>query len=966
MNNVLKLFLFLISILSILNAEKLTTLEKEYLENNTNTITLTKKEKDFIKSNPIIKVHNELKWPPFNYFENGEPLGYSIDFMNLIAKKAGLKVEYITGPTWDDFLKMMQDGSLDVMLNIVKTPQRQKYLLYTPPYVDNPNAIISKKEKIYNSIESLYGKTVALPKGFFQEEILRTNYPQIKLLPVKNLLESMKAVTFGKADAALGELVVINYLLSEHMMTDLTVSGEAMMGDPEFSLLNIATRKDLPILQSILSKGVESVTIEEKRILQKKWLGKSKPKYVQLTAKEKEFIKNNPIIKVHNESNWPPYNYVKNGKPKGYSIDFMNLIAKKTGLNVEYITGPTWNEFLEMMKNGSLDVMLNIVKTPQRQKYLLYTPSYGDNPNAIISKKNTPYKTIESLFGKTIALPKGFFYEEVLKSKYPEINLLPLKNTLEAMKAVTFGKADAAVGELAVFNHLSKEHMIDNLFVSGEAKIGDPEYSLLNMATRKDLPILQSILTKGIKSLTLSEKKQLQQKWLGDISINTSNEIKLSEDEIKYLSSKSNITMCVDPNWMPFERIDKDGNYKGIGSTIVEIISKKINKPIDLVATTSWSETLNSFKNKKCDIIPIVTQTNNRTKIMNFTKPYIKNSLVVATRSEQFFIRDSFDLNNKKIGIVKGYAYTDLLKEKNPDVKIISVENTKDGLKKVESGELFGFIDALPPIAYVIQKNGMIDLKIAGRLEFDVEFSIASQKNQPLLNSIMQKALNDIEKEQIDSIVGKWISIKVEESINYKTLIYTVVVFLIIIALILYRHISVKKLNKELEKISITDALTDIYNRRYFNEICPKLINSAKRKNTLITFLIIDIDYFKEYNDTYGHQSGDETLVKVAKAIKESLNRADDYCFRIGGEEFGVIFKADTKEEAFAFSNKIKENIENQKIEHSSSKISPYLTVSMGLICKNANDIDNFYEVYKQGDDLLYKAKELGRNRICT
>jgi ABC-type amino acid transport substrate-binding protein len=79
-----------------------------------------------------------------------------------------------------------------------------------------------------------------------------------------------------------------------------------------------------------------------------------------------------------------------------------------------------------MMKNGSLDVMLNIVKTPQRQKYLLYTPSYGDNPNAIISKKNTPYKTIESLFGKTIALPKGFFYEEVLKSKYPEINLLPL------------------------------------------------------------------------------------------------------------------------------------------------------------------------------------------------------------------------------------------------------------------------------------------------------------------------------------------------------------------------------------------------------------------------------------------------------------------------------------------------------------------------------------------------------------
>lgn len=171
---------------------------------------------------------------------------------------------------------------------------------------------------------------------------------------------------------------------------------------------------------------------------------------------------------------------------------------------------------------------------------------------------------------------------------------------------------------------------------------------------------------------------------------------------------------------------------------------------------------------------------------------------------------------------------------------------------------------------------------------------------------------------------------------------------------------------KQIELISITDGLTNIYNRRHFNELFPKIINSAKRKNEFVAFLIMDIDHFKQYNDTYGHQMGDEVLIKVAAAIKKSLQRADDYCFRLGGEEFGVIFKADSKEHAEQFANTIRENIENLHIEHSGNSAGSYVTASMGLICKNANDINNADEVYKQGDDLLYRSKESGRNRVSV
>ena len=169
---------------------------------------------------------------------------------------------------------------------------------------------------------------------------------------------------------------------------------------------------------------------------------------------------------------------------------------------------------------------------------------------------------------------------------------------------------------------------------------------------------------------------------------------------------------------------------------------------------------------------------------------------------------------------------------------------------------------------------------------------------------------------------------------------------------------------KLIEEISITDSLCGIYNRRHFDDLFHKIINASKRKNEVLCLIIMDIDYFKQFNDTYGHQIGDNVLKKVSQSLTESLNRADDYCFRLGGEEFGVIFKVDDKQKALFFANAIRTNIENLKIIHSSNKVSNYLTASLGVICKNANKIKNADVIYKEADDLLYQAKNAGRNKV--
>ena len=168
---------------------------------------------------------------------------------------------------------------------------------------------------------------------------------------------------------------------------------------------------------------------------------------------------------------------------------------------------------------------------------------------------------------------------------------------------------------------------------------------------------------------------------------------------------------------------------------------------------------------------------------------------------------------------------------------------------------------------------------------------------------------------------------------------------------------------KYIEQLSITDELTQLYNRRHFNIKIEEEINRAKRDDKYFTLLIIDIDYFKQYNDTYGHQKGDVALEKVASVLKTFTNRVSDFAFRLGGEEFGIITALD-KEKAIDFATAIREKVEALKIEHSTSEVSSYITISIGISSRKGFDITNSDAMYKEADDALYDAKNLGRNCI--
>lgn len=779
----------------------------------------------------------------------------------------------------------------------------------------------------------------------------------------------------------------------------------------------------------------------------------------------------NVLISLKNSGIDSPYDLNnKNISIYANSTDSFTILAmlKKLGIKPNFLPERKSDDYLKLIT-----------------KQIDLTSAYLSNEPFYFKEKDIDINVIDPIF-------YGFdFYGDMLFTNKEEAINHPLR--VEKFKRATLKGWEYALNHKEeivqlIYNKYSAKKSIEHLMFEADV--------IQKMIDIKNVPL--GTLDKGrfkyisdlYKDYGLDNKNLNVKDFIFD---EFENHLNLTKEELNFIKNKKEITYCIDPNWMPFEK-NIESKHIGITADYFKIFQEELSIPFKFVPTTNWSESLSFIENKKCDFLSLLIVSEKRKKFLNFTKPYLQSPLVVVTRNDEIFISSILDIENKKVGIVKDYAFIEILKEKYPNLNIVEVKDIEDGLNRVKSKELYGFIDTLTTVAYMIQNKYVTQLKISGKFDETLDLSIGTRYDEPLLTNIFNKVINNVSSEDKQMIFNKYTSIKVEEKMDYKQIVLWVLGTIFLFGIILFIFINANlKLTKEIrkreeiekrlksfnelideniissstdlrgyitdvsnafcriskysreeligknqnivrhpdmssevykelwktigsnkiwegeikdrakdgtdywihikitpkfdefnnkigyisikqditdkkiiEEISITDGLTNLYNQRYFNDFSQKFINSAKRENHFISFLIIDVDYFKQYNDTYGHLMGDNVLKKVATALKDYSSRSDDYCFRLGGEEFGILFKSKNQEKAFQFAKMILENIENLKIEHKSSIVSKYITVSMGLFSDYSKNIIDIDDIYKKADKMLYLAKETGRNRVIN
>lgn len=496
--------------------------------------------------------------------------------------------------------------------------------------------------------------------------------------------------------------------------------------------------------------------------------GSAAVKFV-FTEEEKTFIEKHPVIKVANDVTYPPMDFAVGDTATGYSIELIDLLLERLGMQAKYVSSDDWEYLVQEFKEKEIDVLTSVSPTEEDKKYTLYSRRYLTAPNVLYIRRNdSSIHNAYDLEGKVVALPEDYEDLDDLRDHGISIKHLVVADMYEAMEAVAKGRADATIGSWVVLKYLADKEGHTSL--RELQNIYGEEDSVIHgffFGVRVDLPVLQGLLNKALDTVTIQEKRQLKEKWLGGTE---QSKVHFTEEEMAYLNKKGSLKMCVDPNWMPLEKIDEEGNYTGIAADILALSKTRSDIETRLVRTESWHQSLEKARNRECDFLALAMKTDAREAYLDFTAPYLSLPLAVATREDKVFVENLDSIRSFPLAIVKGFAYAEILRKEYPGIQLLEVKNQVEGLRKVEQGEVYGFIDTIAAIAYTIQNEGLVEVKIAGRFDERWELGFASRNDEPLLGDILQKTQASVSETEKREIYHKWYAVRFDQVADYSLL----------------------------------------------------------------------------------------------------------------------------------------------------------------------------------------------------
>lgn len=428
--------------------------------------------------------------------------------------------------------------------------------------------------------------------------------------------------------------------------------------------------------------------------------------------------------------------------------------------------------------------------------------------------------------------------------------------------------------------------------------------------------------------------------------------------EKEYIKNNPEVRLCVDPDWVPFERINEEGRHEGIAADLLALISSRTGIKFVLVPTKDWDESLALSKSGGCDALSFLNSTLQREEWLIFTEPHFTDSNVFITREEHSFIADPADLPDETIVFPKGTAMEELIRRDYPNLKIIITDSEIGAFNMVSDRKADMTMRSLIVAAYTIKKQGLFNLKISGRLPgYKNYLRMGVAKDKPLLAGILNKGIATISNTEREEIINRHVSINVHTPANYKLLLKIFAVAAVLLLIFIRSNLKLRELNKRLEKVSQTDMLTGLYNRTMIDSGYYSEFERSRRYRRPFSVIMFDVDHFKQVNDKLGHLEGDRVLTEIAAALRRTL-RSSDIAGRWGGEEFLVLCPETAAEDAVRLGERIKSSVACLE-----TKDSRQITVSLGVA--QAEEQDTPDSLLFRADKALYQAKNTGRNKVC-
>lgn len=896
---------------------------------------------------------------PYHFIDvENQPNGMMVDIWKLWAKKQGVAVKFIP-LNWQQTVTQVQKGLVDIHSGLSKNNVRSETLDFSSTFFHQEKHLFLHRSIAHlKSVNQLVPYTVGVVAGSSHETSIKTRYPNLNIRTFANRHDLYRA-------AIAHEILVFAGVerLSKNF-SDYAVLNQKF---PAFSRVaynaseyGAAVAKDSKVLLDFVQQGLNKISAAEKSAIERKWLG---------------LDKSDNLIALSYSNNQAPFSDTsESGHAQGFLIELWQLWAKFNGLEVEFMIDDSAE--LNLVNEEVADIHIANMNQHVSAKGVALGPViYSFDYSLFVSSEFENIGHISALENKRIGTLYNPIFVRDIEQNILNANVVFFKDQNELIKAAENGDVDVIAGLQQVIEHRLARSNLQTKFIYFKGyKYTRPTHAILNDAH----PELSPLIKDGFNEIPREALAALEKKWLLDKPASFFKRqfsvLKLTEQESSWLQQHNTITFGITKNWIPLESLSKHGEFNGINPDMFELIAQRLNTKINYIAYDNFDLLYQALLSGKVDAIGSVMITEPRKKQVLFTESYWSMPWVILHPKELGSKLSLDDFKGKTLAIIKGYYLASVIRKKFPSITLMLVDDNEEGLLAVQKAVVDGFIDNLPAGTELLKKESLISIGMSVLDEVDKNGNhIAVNKNLPILANILKKAVLTISEKDSQKIYEKWFDINIETGLDKKVVMRVavqigVLIFIVLMIVVvwnrrLYREIkNRKRLEQQMKYMATHDDLTGLTNRVLLKDRLNTAITFHQRQELALAVLFIDLDGFKNINDNYGHDIGDELLIEVARRLCACV-RESDTVVRFGGDEFVLLLTGlHNQDEAAYVAQKVLKAIK-QPIELSSSIIAS-IGCSVG-IAMYPDDGESENDLLKIADSLMYQVKASGKNNYA-
>ncbi|KOO59123.1 hypothetical protein WH43_05990 [Rheinheimera sp. KL1] len=887
--------------------------------------------------------------------EKGQAAGLVVDYWQEIARQHDIEVEFIAAD-WAETLTMLDAGHIDLHGGLGRTTEREERYLLGQNYLDIFSNVFVHRDLagVYN-LADLKPHLVGVVESSTHIDSLKERQSDLVLKRYASVSQMYDSALKGEIKAFTGlDRLPPRYAHYPELMSFYPVYKKVPIRKIE---LTFAVRREHPQLLQALMQAADQMAVSFRDQLERKWLS----------------VDTNPDTLLIGVSigNQPYMDVSSIGDVQGIFVDLWRLWSEKTGVAISFVPNQS-EDSLAYLRKGRIDVQMAQIENAE--KFTGLKPAYHlyNIYSSLFYNSQFDLSDPEQLNKATIGLLHTANFRARLQQQLPTVQLQVFDTVEQMIEAVLKKQLTGFVAsDVIVKRRLAQNNSLQSLKLLPGIRYESAVYSLIRL---DDQPLYQSI-QRGFAQISLDEMVEIEKRWLGKEEggyfQTFRDKVPLTQAERQWLNQHQQIRVGVMSNWRPVEFVNEKGEPAGITTDVLNLLNQRLESQFVPTPYSDWELLLDDFKAGKLQMVANISDVPERRSFSAFSTDYWTLQWIMVGKHDAQFDAKVAQMQAQRIAIMREYQFVKQLKQDFPQHKIIEVDNLDQGLDMVVSGQADFVLDTVVSSGIALRDPRYVNLRAFVPTDLPVYPSyFGVHKDLPELLVILNKGIKTINDADRKSLLDKWLNLEIKQGLDQSRVFILVLqiagLSLVVITGFLIWNFSLRrevnlrrKVEEKMRFMVGHDDLTQLPNRSLLIERLQTALHQHARHNEMLALMFIDLDGFKQVNDQYGHDVGDEMLVKLSAILSHCVRKTDTVA-RFGGDEFVILLTGLVdKDDAAIVAEKILLYLQ-EPLNLSVCQASVGASIGIAIYPHDGTDATG---LLKSADKLMYQVKQQGKSQ---